>query len=145
LNDKEEIDFMGLIGNLKTHEMERKVIKDKVVPKKKIVAFKSTLIRSDDNEVIDNEENVDEELSLLVKNMRRMFYKRGRFNNYRKERKQDKDERRGNEIGPCYNYKKFGQLIADCPEIKNKTSSSNKSFKKKRLLGMTRKVTPKKM
>ena len=29
LNDKEQMDFMGLIGNLKTHEMERKVREDK--------------------------------------------------------------------------------------------------------------------
>jgi len=60
LNDKEEIDFMGLIGNLKAHEMEKKVIEDKVLPKRKNVAFKSTSILSDDNEDINNEEDNDE-------------------------------------------------------------------------------------
>ena len=79
LNDKEEMDFMGLIGNLKTHEMERKVREDKVLPKKKNIAFKSSQILSDDNE-----EDDDEEFSLLVKNVKRMFHKRGRFNNYKK-------------------------------------------------------------
>ena len=55
---------MGLIGNLKAHEMEKKVIEDKVLPKRKNVAFKSTSILSDDNEDINNEEDNDEQLTL---------------------------------------------------------------------------------
>ena len=65
LNDKEKIDFMGLISNLKTHEMERKLREDKVLPKKKNIAFKSFQVLSDDNEDIDNEEDDNEELSPL--------------------------------------------------------------------------------
>jgi len=34
LNDKEEMELMDLIGNLKTHEVERKV-KEKKTPQKK--------------------------------------------------------------------------------------------------------------
>ena len=67
------MDFMRLIGNLKIHEMKRKVREDKVLPKKKNVAFKSSPILSDDNEDLNNEEKDDEELSLLVKNIRRIF------------------------------------------------------------------------
>ena len=85
---------MELNGNLKTHEMERKVREDKVLPNKKNVAFKSTPILSDDNEDIDNKEDNDEELSFLVKNVRRMFHKRGRFNTYRKGRRQGKGRER---------------------------------------------------
>ena len=70
LNDKEKMNFMGLIGNLKTNEMERKVREDKMLPKNKNIAFKSSQILLDDNEDIDNEEDDDEELSLLVKNVR---------------------------------------------------------------------------
>ena len=81
------MDFMGVIGNLKTHEMERKVRKDKVLLKKKNVAFKSTPILSDDNEDIDNKEADAEELSILVKNVRRMFHMRGRLNTHRKGRR----------------------------------------------------------
>jgi len=59
-----------------------------VLPKKKNVAFKSTSILSNDNEDIDSDDHDDdEELSLLVKNVRRMFHKRGRFHNYRQGRK----------------------------------------------------------
>ena len=58
-----------------------------MLPKKKNIAFKSFQILSDDNEDIDNEEDDDEELSLLVKNVRRMFHKSERFNNYRKTNK----------------------------------------------------------
>jgi len=50
LNDKEEMDFMGLIGNLKTHEMEQQVREDKVPQSKKSIAFKATPTCSDDDE-----------------------------------------------------------------------------------------------
>ena len=60
-----------------------------------------------------------------------MFHNRGRFNTYRKRRRQGKQKRKGNDIGPSYNYKKPGHLIADCPEMKNKVSPSKKTFKKK--------------
>ena len=71
LNDKEEMELIGLIGNLKTHEMERKA-REKMAPsKRKAIAFKSQSSHSDE----DNEEEDDEELSLLVKNVRRMYNK----------------------------------------------------------------------
>ena len=73
----------------------------------------------------------NEELSLLVKNVKRMFYKRGRFSTYRKGSRQGKEERKCNDIGPRYNCKKPDHLIADCPDLKNKVSSFKKPFKKK--------------
>ena len=55
--------LIGLIGNLKTHEMERKA-REKMTPqKKKVIAFKSTPTIYDDDE----EEEDNEEFSLLVK------------------------------------------------------------------------------
>ena len=38
LNDKEEMELNGLIGNLKTHEMERKAEEEKVPQKKKTLS-----------------------------------------------------------------------------------------------------------
>ena len=79
LNDKEEMELIGLIGNLKTHEMEKKARKEMMAPQKKqVIAFKSTLTISDDDE-----EEDDEEFSLLVKNIRRM-YNKTKFNNRRR-------------------------------------------------------------
>ena len=78
LNDKEEMKLIGLIGNLKNHELERKAREEMAPQKKKVIAFKSTLTISDD----DDEEEDDEELSLLVKNVRRM-YNKAKFNNKR--------------------------------------------------------------
>ena len=63
LNDKEKMELIDLVGNLKTHEMKRKAREEITPQKKKLIAFKSTLTISDD----DDEEEDDEEFSLLVK------------------------------------------------------------------------------
>jgi len=60
------MELIGLIGNLKTHEMERTTRKEITPQKKKMIAFKSTSY--DDDE----EEEDDEELSLVEKNVKRM-------------------------------------------------------------------------
>ena len=52
---------MGLICNLKTHEMERKAKEEKAPQKKNNLAFKATPIFSDDDE--ENEQEVDKELT----------------------------------------------------------------------------------
>jgi len=65
------MELIGLIGNLTTHEMERKVREEMAPQKKKTVASKSTPIISDDDE----EEEDDEDLYLLVRNVRRMYNK----------------------------------------------------------------------
>jgi len=61
LNDKENIEFIGIIGNLKTHEMERKAREEMTPQKKKMIAFKSTPTISDADDVEEN----DKEFSLL--------------------------------------------------------------------------------
>ena len=70
------MDFTGLIKNLKTHEMEYKDIEKQDTKKKKNIAFRCF---SSDNEDLDHEDDDNEELSLLIKNVRRM---RGKFNSY---------------------------------------------------------------
>ena len=83
LNDKEERELINLIGNLKIHEMERKVREETVPKKKKIIAFKSTpTISNDDDEEEEEEEEEDKDLSLLVRNVRRM-YNKAKINNRR--------------------------------------------------------------
>ena len=79
LNDKEEMELIGLICNLKTHDMERKAREEMSQQKKKIIAFKSTPTISDNDE----EEEDDEDLSLLVRNIRRM-YNKAKINNRRR-------------------------------------------------------------
>ena len=79
LNDKEEMKLIGLIGNLKTHEMERKAREEMAPLKKKAIAFKSSSSFSDE----DDEEEDDEDLSLLVKNVWRM-YNKAKFQNRRR-------------------------------------------------------------
>ena len=48
LNDKEKMELIGLIRNLKTHEMEIKSREEKAPQKKKTLTFKSTHTISDD-------------------------------------------------------------------------------------------------
>jgi len=79
LNDKEEMELIGLIGNLRTHEMERKVREEMAPQKKKTITFKSTPTISDND---DEQEEEDEGLFLLVRNVRRM-YNKAKFNNRR--------------------------------------------------------------
>jgi len=69
--------FIGLIKNLKTNDMERKA-REETAPQKKMIAIKSTPTISDDDEKED-----DEDLSLLVKNVRRM-YNKAKFSNRRR-------------------------------------------------------------
>ena len=78
LNDKKEMELIGLIGNLKTHEMERKAKEKMASQKKKTISFKSTPTISDDDE----EEEENENLSLLVRNVGRM-YNKTKINNMR--------------------------------------------------------------
>ena len=59
-----------------------------------------------------------------MKNVRRM-YKKAEFNNRRKW--QGKEERKI----VCYNCRKPDHIIADCPEIKSKLTTSKKPYKKK--------------
>jgi len=82
------MDLICLIENLKTHEMERKARQEKAHQKKKTLAFKSTPLISDKDE--DKQEN-DEDLSLLMKNKRRM-YNKAKFDNRR--RWQGKEKKR---------------------------------------------------
>ena len=89
LNNKEKIEFIGLIGSLKTYEMERKVREEKALQKKKTIAFTASPIISNDDE---EDEQEDDELSLLVKKVWRLYHK-SRFNN-RKGRWKWKEERR---------------------------------------------------
>ena len=50
LNDKDGMELIGLIGILKTYEIERKAREEMAPQKKKTIAFKSTPTISDDEE-----------------------------------------------------------------------------------------------
>ena len=89
-------------------------------PKKKAIAFKSSSTYSDE----DDED--DEVLSLLVRNVRRM-YNKAKFQNRRKW--QGKEEKKI----ICFNCRKPGHIVAECPKNKDKPSTSKKPYKKKAL------------
>jgi len=118
LNDKDEMDIISLIGNLKTHEMEKKAREEAAPTKKKSIAFKSSSTIEDDDE----DEEEDEELSLLVRNIKRMYRKNKQ--NFRRKF-EGKEERKI----ICYNCRKPGHIMADCPEFKKKMTSSFKPRK----------------
>jgi len=83
--------------------------------------FTPTIFNEDD----DKEEH-DEELSLLVKNVRRM-YNKAKFNNWKKlQGKKDKKIF-------CYNCRKPEYVIAECLENKAKPTTFKKLYKKKAL------------
>ena len=108
LNNKDEMELISLIRNFKTHEMEKKAREEAVPQKKKSIAFKSASTNYDDEE----DEEDDEELSLLVRNVKRI-YRKNKLN-YRK-RWEGKEKRI-----ICYNCRKPGHIMADCPDFKKK-------------------------
>ena len=79
LNDKDEMELIGFIDNLKTHEMEKNVREEMAPQKKKTIAFKSSPAISDDEE----EDDDDEELSLLIRNVIRT-YNKAKYNHRRR-------------------------------------------------------------
>ena len=78
---------------------------------------------------IDEEE--ENEFAMLVRKVRKLFYKKERMSNFRRSEIQEKDDWRKEDIGSCYNCKKSGHLIADCPSLK--ATSSKQQQKKKAL------------
>ena len=116
------MELIGLIGSLKTHEMKRKVREEKAPQKKKTLVFKSSHTISEEEEEDDQED--DEDLSLLIKNMRRMYNKAKLNNCKRWQGKEDKKL-------VCYNCRKPGHIVVNCPESKSKPTTSKKPNKKK--------------
>ena len=67
------MDFSGLIGNLKTHEMEMKVREEREALKKKAIAFKATPSSFDEDE---SSEDDDEDFAMLIRKVGKIFYKK---------------------------------------------------------------------
>ena len=95
--------------------MERKVRVEREPRKKRSVAFKATPSISEGNEIMDDDED---EFSMIMRKVEKMFFKQGKMNNHRRSKWQGKGERKKEEIGPCYNCKKSGYLIVDYPNLK---------------------------
>ena len=72
LNDREEMDFSGFIGNLKTHEMKMKVREERETPNKKTIVFKATPSSFNEEE---SSEDGDEGFAMLIRKVDEMFYK----------------------------------------------------------------------
>ena len=96
LSDREEIDFSGFIENLKAHEMEMKVQEEREAQKEKIITFITSPPIPKDDDFID-------EFSMLMRKVRKMFYKKGRMSNFQILRIQEKSDWRKEDIGLCYN------------------------------------------
>jgi len=91
LNDREEMDFSGFIGNLKTHEMEMKVREERVAPKKKALAFKAAPSSHDEE---DSSKDYDEDFAMLIRKVGKIFYKKGRQSNIWKGKPQERFEKK---------------------------------------------------
>jgi len=73
LNDREQMDFSDFIENLKTHEMELKVRKERETRKKKAIAFKATSSSFNEEE---SSEDGDEDFTMLIRKVGKIFYKK---------------------------------------------------------------------
>ena len=71
------MDFTAFMSKLKTHEIELKAREQQEPQKKKSVAFKVSSGSSDDEE----DPNEEEIISMIVRKVECMFYKKRQFNN----------------------------------------------------------------
>ena len=85
------MNFSGFIGKLKNHEMKMKVREEKKTPKKKAITFNATPSSFDEEE---SSKNSDEDFSMLIRKVGKMFYKKGRQSNFRRGRHQGRLKRR---------------------------------------------------
>ena len=74
-NDKEEMDFIAFMGNLKTHEMEMNAREEREPHKKIGVVFNASSSEHNKNVATSTVLNDEQDDTLLVKNMRRMYHK----------------------------------------------------------------------
>ena len=97
LNDREEVDFSGFIGILKTHKMEMKVREERETPEKKVIAFKAIPSSFDEEE---SSEDGGEDFAMLIKKVVKMFYKKERQSNFWRGKHQGRFEKKKEETGP---------------------------------------------
>ena len=71
--------------------MEMKVHEEREPPKKKSMTFKATPYIAEDDESMDK--NEEEEFTMLVRKLGKLFYKKSRMSNYQKGRTQGKGNR----------------------------------------------------
>ena len=67
-------------------------------------------------------EGKEEEFFILVRKVGKLFYKKERMSNLWRPRPLSKNDRKEEEMGPSYHYKKMGHLIVDCPSVQVTTS-----------------------
>jgi len=71
LNDREEIDFSGFIGNFKTHEMKMKVREERELLKRNSIAFRASPYILKEEDFMDENEK---DFTMLIRKVGKMLY-----------------------------------------------------------------------
>ena len=95
--------------------MEIKVREEWETPKKKAIAFKATPSSFIEEE---SSEDGDEDFAMLIRKVGKMFYKKRKQSNFQRGRHQGRFEKKKEEMGPYFQFKKTGHLIAVAPHFK---------------------------
>ncbi|KAI4370410.1 hypothetical protein MLD38_018764 [Melastoma candidum] len=104
-----------LMGSLLSYEEEKR---SSVPQTTKSIAFKASA--STDDESDDIEAETDEELSLLVKGLNKLLYKK-RFKRSVKPKSSNLEDKKG---PVCYECKKLGNMRNECPLLADRSKSS---------------------
>jgi len=117
LNNREEIDFSGFIGNLKTHEMEMKVWEEIEPLKKKFIAFRvfPSILEKEDSK----DKNKEEDFAMLIRKVGKMFYNKRRKSNFWRSRQKEKFERKKGEDGSFLSLQEDGPSYRILPLTTN--------------------------
>jgi hypothetical protein len=138
----DDVTLEDLISSLKSHELE--LMADEPVWKSKPLALNSTKSSSKalKANVVDTEEaaseemledgSEDEEMALMTRRFQQWNKRFGKLSSKGSRSRSSGFKDKKEDLNECYNCKKSGQFIADCPEMSSKDKAKNKNISKER-------------
>jgi hypothetical protein len=138
----DDVTHEDLISSLRSHELE--LMADEPVRKTKALALnsvqntskalKAKALESEEegSEEVLEEGSENEEMALMVRRFQQWQRKYKKFPSKRNGSRGSGSKDRKEDLNKCYNCKKPGYFIADCPEMSSKDKFKNKNSSKER-------------
>jgi hypothetical protein len=146
--DLDKVNLEDLISSLRSHELE--LMSDEPVKKPKPLALSSTRSSSKalkakvvefDEEASEEmmEGDSEDEMTLMTEKLQQLNRKFKKFSNRSSGSRSSGFKDKKENLNKCFNCKKSGHLIADCPEKSSKDRVKGKSISKERFKNKVKK------